>query len=433
MMQGERAARERVEVSLRAAEDDALGVNAFITVDRVGALEAADAADRRAAAGRSLGPLDGVPVAVKDSLDTAGLRTTFGSGMYDTRTPEVDAGALRRLRAGGAVIIGKTNMTELACGTFGHNEWFGPVRNPHDVTRYPGGSSSGSAAAVAAGIVDHAVGSDTSCSIRHPAAVCGIVGLKPTFDRVSAVGNCVCSGYLDHVGPMGVDVHAVADLLAVMQEPGVDDPRLPGDEALDSLLGRRRIGVLGGSFVDECADDVVAAAQAGIGGLGRLGHELVDVDLGLDLLAMDELANVLCADMIDAYGADVDAAPPGRVSESVRSWFAIFGEGADRYDEALAARDAARRQIDRIMIADSLDVLVCPTSRVGAGLLADADEDRQLRMGNMSIWDMTGQPSLTVPWGHADTGMPLGLLLNGRHGDDRLLLMMGRQLERLSE
>lgn len=428
MSQGGGAARARVEAALDAAEADVAGINAFITVDREGALEAADVADARAAAGRSLGPLDGVPVAVKDSLDTAGLRTTFGSGMYAHRVPERDAEAVMRLRAAGAAIVGKTNMTELACGTFGKNEWFGDCHNPHDTSRYPGGSSSGSAAAVAAGIVDHAVGSDTSCSIRQPAAVCGVVGLKPTYGRVSAKGNSICSPHLDHVGPIGATVDAAADLLSALQEPGWGNV---GANPLDAgELPTLRIGVLGGPFVDACAADVGRVTASAIDLVGELGHRLVDVDLGLDLVEVDELANVLCADMIEAYGQDVADAPPDRVGASLRNWFDIFGESIDRYDEALAMQRHVTAHIESVMAERELDVLLCAATRVGAGLLADADEDRQLRMGNLAIWDMTGQPSLTVPCGAAETGMPLGLLFNGRRGDDALVLRLGRQFER---
>ncbi|MCH9000829.1 MAG: amidase, partial [Proteobacteria bacterium] len=189
------AALARIE-----ARDGAL--NAFMTVTADAALEAARAAEAEIAAGRHRGPLHGVPLAVKDLFATKGVRTTGGSKLLGDWVPDHDAAAVERLKRAGAVLLGKTAMHELAHGTTSDNAHYGPVRNPWDPACHPGGSSGGSAAAVAAGLAFGALGSDTGCSIRQPAACCGIVGLKPTFGRVSKFGVLPLSWSLDHVGPL---------------------------------------------------------------------------------------------------------------------------------------------------------------------------------------------------------------------------------------
>ena len=428
--------RTMVGPTLHAIEHDEF--NAFITIDREGALAARSDSLARRQAGRALGPLDGVPVAIKDCIDTAGLRTTIGSGMYADRVPNTDATVVRRLKAAGVIIVGKTNCTELCCGTTGANAWFGDVMNPHDTTRYTGGSSSGSAAAVAAGLVPMAIGTDTSCSIRHPAAACGVVGFKPTFGRVSTEGVSVCATPLDHVGPIARSVDDAATLLAAMQSDGWDDPTEPA-RSINELDGLR-IGILQGPFYDLCEPDVQAAFDDAIDVLRRRPWHVEPVDLGLDLETIDHEANLLCADLVTVYGADVAAAPAGVVGDELRFWFdAVADVDTDRYAEALAVRDRVTIAVEAAF--DTWDVLLCPTIRKGAGLLAEAAaEDRMPRMGNCSLWDMTGQPSLTVPLGgmvdgHAGpsrrdrNGMPLGLLINTRRDADALALQMGRIAE----
>lgn len=271
------------------------GLNAFITVDRYGAMAAARAADERRAAGSTLGPLDGEPVTVKDNLDTAGLRTTFGLGIHRDCVPDTDAYVVRRLGAAGAIIVGKTNMAELACGTVGVNMHCGDVENPLGHDRYPGGSSSGSVGAVAAGLVDHAIGSDRGGSIRHPAAACGIVGLKPTFGRTVNDGVSVCTRSMDHVGPMSISSAHVADLFAAIQTDEADDPR----PRIDTPIIGTRVAVLTGDFLDSCDAEVLAAFEPAPRHLEALGCEIHE----LDLRAIDyEIAAPLGTNLFDEYG-----------------------------------------------------------------------------------------------------------------------------------
>ena len=399
---------------------------AFITVDRVGAMAAAHAADERRAAGVSLGPLDGEPVVVKDNLDTAGLRTTLGLGIHRDRVPAVDADVVRRLRTGGAVIVGKTNLTELACGTVGVNVHYGDVANPHHPDRYAGGSSSGSAAAIAAGVVDHAIGTDTGGSIRHPAAVCGIVGLKPTFGRTSNAGVSVCARSMDHVGPMSASSADAADLLAVIQVDGPDDPR----SLLATPLTGTRVAILTGEFLDACDADVVAAFEPAVALLESLGCEIDELDLGLDLRAVDdEVANLLGADLVDEYGDLLTRAGRAAVGPELWGWYDRYEQVGD--DARARAAEEQRRLRRRVSaaIAD-VDVAVAPTTRTRTGTIAQGQAaDRFDRVGNLALWDVTGHPSLTVPFGTDAHGLPLGLLVNGHLDADARVLQVGHAVE----
>ncbi|MAT19658.1 MAG: hypothetical protein CL419_00625 [Acidimicrobiaceae bacterium] len=420
---------DHISTALDAIEiaNDEDGLNAFITIDRNGAMASAQAADERRAAGRLLGPLDGVPIAVKDNLDTASLRTTFGLGIYRDRIPDRDADVVRRLRAAGAVIVGKTNMTELACGTVGDNLHYGDVENPLGHDRYPGGSSSGSAAAVAAGLVDHAIGSDTGGSIRHPAAACGIVGLKPTFGRTANDGVSVCTRSMDHVGPMSISSTLAADTLAAIQIDGADDPRA----RIGAPIIGTRVAVLTGEFLDSCDAEVLAAFEPAPRHLEALGCEIHELDLRLDLRAIDEeIATPLGADLFDEYGEEIRRAGHDAFGPELWTWYERYARiDADTYAAAAERKAALTRQV-----CDALapfDIVICPTNRtrtrtVAEGLAADPFE----RVGNLVLWDVTGHPSATVPFGTDGDGFPLGLLVNGPLGNDAHVLQVCDAIER---
>jgi len=397
----------------------------FITIDRIGAIAAAEAADARQQRGESLGPLDGVAVVVKDNLDTAGLRTTFGLGLFRERVPTADAEVVRRLRAAGTVIVAKANMTELACGTVGANVHFGDCRNPLDTDRYPGGSSSGSAAAVAAGLVRHAIGTDTGCSIRHPASACGVVGFKPTFGRTSNEGVSVCARGLDHVGPIAATVAGAADLLAAIQHDGLDDPRALVGTPVTGL----RVARLTGEFLAQCRPDVLAAFEPAAALIGSLGATVGDLDLDHDLQAVDDVANVLGADLFDEYGDVLGRADRDAVGADLWAWYDQYQQIAP---EAYAAAELEQQRITA-EIHDRMrdwDLVISPTTRTGTGTFAEgAAEPRMMRMGNMSIWDLTGQPAITIPFGACANRMPLGLQIIGRRGDDARVLQLAAAVE----
>ncbi|MEM9465139.1 MAG: amidase [Actinomycetota bacterium] len=405
------------------------GLNAFITVDREGAVAAARAADERRATGRTLGPLDGVPIAVKDNLDTAGLRTTFGLGVFADRVPEADAEVVRRLRNAGAIIVGKTNMTELACGTVGVNEHYGDTQHPIADGSYPGGSSSGSAAIVGRNVIHDAIGTDTGGSIRQPAAACGRTGLKPTFGRVSNDGVSVCARTMDHVGPIGFSAAHTADVLQAIQIDGLDDPT----ERLGEPITGARVAVLTGEFLQHCEADVLAAFEPAIRLLEELGATIGELDLGLDLRAIDDgVANVLGADLLDEYGELLTTAGPGAFGRELWSWYSRY-EGVDADARATAVAEQQRLTWSVADAMAGIDVVLCPTTRTGIRTIAAGQEaDRFERVGNLALWDLTGQPSITVPFGVDAAGNDLGLLITGHRGADARVLQIADAVEQAS-
>lgn len=370
------------------------------------------------------GMLDGVRVAVKDNIDVAGMPTGNGSALFATTVPaEADADVVAQLRAASAVIVGKTHMTELACGTDGRNRFLGDAQNPHNPAHHAGGSSSGSAVAVASGVVDVALGSDTGGSIRVPAAACGVVGLKPTFGRVSNTGMSVGAACLDHIGPISATVDGAAKMLRIVQRP-----EWPAPDALPPVSALR-VGMLAGEFLDECTAEVKASFDDALELIAGLGADLRAVDLGIDLRATDAHANVLGRDLFDAFGDRIAAAPSGVVGDELLHWNALYDSVTDE------AYDAAMEEQRRVTVltAEAMratDLWVCPTMRAATSTLAAvATEEREVRTGNLALFNMTGQPSLTLPFGSASNGLPLGLLITGRWGEDELVLHLAAAIE----
>jgi aspartyl-tRNA(Asn)/glutamyl-tRNA(Gln) amidotransferase subunit A len=278
------SARELAEASLELAAADPTGAVWLLTEDR--ARREADAVDRALAAGDDPGPLAGVPVGWKDLIDTAGIRTTFGSAVYRDRVPARDADVVERHAAAGAVTVAKLATHELAWGTTTQNPHFGNCRNPYDLARIPGGSSGGSAAALAARLVGLAPGTDTGGSIRCPASCCGVVGLKPTFGRVSLAGiNPLCIS-LDHCGPMARSVRDCARSLEVMAGPSPRDPRTPPvaadgyREALGAGVAGRIVGVPERHFFEHADPAIAGQVRGAVDALVAAGARTVEFDLG---------------------------------------------------------------------------------------------------------------------------------------------------------
>ena len=399
--------------------------NAFVHVDHEGFAAAKAASAERSAAGALKSPIDGLAVAVKDNMDVAGLRTGNGSSLFDDAPVATqDARAVGRLRDAGVAILGKTHMTELACGTSGLNHHLGDAHNPHDPAHHPGGSSSGSAIAVAAGLAPLALGSDTGGSIRVPAAACGVVGLKPSFGRVSNVGMSVCARNLDHLGPIASSVPLAAQALVHIQNPGWPDTSVD-----PTFTPELKVAVLTGDFLEHCDDDVVAAFEEGVRLVEKLCYSVTEVDLQVDLAAVDEYTNVLGRDLFEVYGDEIAAAPTGALGPEFSTWLELYESVTD---DDYAAALAEQRRVMAVVAEQqkSIDVLLCPTLRGGASPLATvADEPRSRRTGNVALFNLTGQPSLTVPFGTAANGLPLGMLFTGRSGEDELVLTLGTAFE----
>ncbi|MEO1580455.1 MAG: amidase [Pseudomonadota bacterium] len=408
-------------------------LNAYITVTTDTAIQAAEAADAERAAGRDRGPLHGIPIAIKDLCATAGIRTTAGSKLYEHWIPDADATVVHRLREAGAVLLGKTGMHELAYGMTSDNALFGTIRNPWDNTRTPGGSSGGSAAAVAAGLAYGAIGTDTGCSIRQPAHCCGIVGFKPTFGVVSKAGVVPLCWSMDHVGPMTRTVKDAALMFAAIAGYDSADPwsvALSNDVNLDDLepasLNGMRLGVVRRHFF-EGSPEVVRIVDQAINELVALGSTVVPLDIP-DI----DFAYTACRRVFleaAALHAEDLIATPEAFSDAVRPKLVAAGRiSGEDYARDQNYRHSFRVRMDALL--DECDVLVTPTACVPTPKIdAIGDEYFRLSPCNTNISDFTGQPSISVPCGYDDNGMPIGMMLTGRRLDDWRLLSQAEVVE----
>ena len=411
-------------------------LNAFITVTADLAREQARQAEREIQAGRYRGPLHGIPVAVKDLFATKDIRTTAGSRILSDWVPDEDATVVRRLRDAGAVLLGKLGLHEFAYGISSVNPHYGDVRNPWDTTKIPGGSSGGSAVAVVAGETYAALGSDTGGSIRIPAALCGCVGLKPTFGRASLFGAVPLSWSLDHPGPLARTVRDVA--LAVTAIAGYD-PRDPvsADRPVTDLLveldrGARtlRIGVPTDHVWDECDPAITASVRAAIEALARAGAEVHEVRWP----RAAEYAKAASAILGVEARAYHEGAFPGRSSDYgplVRARLASQGDvDAETYARSMTLlREARAGLADRDL--DGVDVLAMPTVPTRAWTIEEAKE-----VGRPSEWtritrifDLTGQPAISIPCGMDPDGLPIGLQFAARIWDEAAALRAARAYE----
>ena len=431
---GETSSLELTRSSLARIEllDELL--NAFITVTADEALAQAGQADRELAAGTDRGPLHGIPVAIKDLIDTRGVLTTYGSRYYAGHVPDEDATVIATLRAAGAVSLGKTGLHELAFGTTSVNPFFGAIGNPWRPDHHPGGSSGGSAVAVAAGMAFAALGTDTGCSIRLPAQCCGIVGHKPTYGLVSKAGVMELVPSMDHVGPMTRTVRDAALMLQALaageETDSGDESRAPDqqiDKALHNLIQRVDAPIAGGVvgvptdyFFEGGDEDVKAIVKKAIGLFEELGASVEPVTLPDCRKAYDE-ANATFSEIVDvhreALADDIKA-----FSEPFRARYSAMA----RYSPAAYAKAQRYRAefISRMEeVLERVDVLVMPTATVAAApIAAQPPEHDKERRKNACIFDFTGQPSISVPCGFTNQGLPVGLMIcGGRFRDARVL------------
>jgi aspartyl-tRNA(Asn)/glutamyl-tRNA(Gln) amidotransferase subunit A len=417
-------------------------LRAFITVDADGARRAAKERDAETAAGRSRGPLHGVPLAYKDLCFIAGLPTSCG-----TRTPEYfiaesDGTVVTRLRAAGAVTLGKLNMSELALGPFGDNAHHGHVQNPWRAGHCSGGSSSGSGAAVAAGLALGAVGTDTGGSIRLPAAACGIVGLKPTYGRVSRAGGMVLSWSNDHVGPMTRSVRDAALMLGVMAGWDPADPTTSRQPVPDYLAGvdggirGLRVGVPENYYFEGVQSAIVAAVQNAVGRLAERGAGRVDLRVP-DPQSLSDITNIISRAESAAIHARILKERPQELQPAVRTRLALgLNLSAFDYLQALRLRARLTREFVEAVFA-AVDVLVVPTIPEPAPPLSEVTgepvSEVVARMGRFSRltrpFNGLGLPALSVPCGFSSDGLPFGLQIVGRPFDEATVLRTGRAWE----
>ncbi|HXN03140.1 MAG TPA: amidase [Candidatus Dormibacteraeota bacterium] len=409
----------------------ASGLHAFITPPGERARQEARQAERRLSRGEA-GALLGVPIAVKDLFATRAIRTTAGSRILRDWVPSHDAAAVARLREAGAIIFGKTNLHEFAYGVSTANPWWGVARNPHDPTRSPGGSSGGSAIAVVAGLCAGALGSDTGGSIRVPAALCGCVGLKPTFGAIPLEGTIPLGWSLDHAGPLARTVGDAALLLNVLT--GFD----PGRQAGRASTRGVRVGVLKGSIVQKVQPRVSQRVDAAARALRRQGLRVREVTIpemewtvATQLVTLRAEASAVHSRWIRtrprAYGADV----------RIRLQLGALVSGAD-YVLAQRMRGRLRAAIGRVF--QDVDVLLLPTTPITAPVVGERSV--RWRSGEEPVdgalvrltapFNLTGLPALSVPFGSA-AGLPVGVQVVGQWMDEARVLAVGRLIEGLAE
>ena len=448
---GQVSAVALAKASLRRIAELDPSLHAFCTLDEAGALDAAEQVDQRIAQGQPVGALAGVPVAVKDLICTRHLRTTFGSRLYAHHRPDEDDVVVERLRAAGAVIVGKTNTSEFGYGAFGHNALFPTTRNPWNTARTPGGSSAGSAAAVAANLVPLAIGSDGGGSVRAPAALCGIFGLKPSMGRVPAYPGCRDERFpgvsswesLEHIGPLTRTVADAALAMSVLAGPTPKDRfSLPDDigpwavRPAETLRGARIAFSpdLGFAAVDPEVRAMTQAAAL------RLGHALgATVELAHPAVGNYAAAfEALVAMDTDRAGLRRMAAQQGVVLEG---WLAsLVGRTwtADEFTAAIFERKRIVNATWRFM--EGFDFLLTPATACAAFALdvpgPGVIDGRQVEAGSAwlafsALGNLSGAPAASVPVGLTRDGLPVGLQIMGRHLDDLGVLALSAAVESL--
>jgi aspartyl-tRNA(Asn)/glutamyl-tRNA(Gln) amidotransferase subunit A len=422
---------------IRRTEDK---VKAYVTVCEGDGIKLAEAAEPQIKAGHDLGPLHGIPVSIKDIFETEGIPTTCGSKLMSGYVPKRDCTAVKRLKAAGAIVLGKTNTHEFALGAITP-----PTRNPWDLERIPGGSSGGSAAALAAFSALATTGSDTGGSIRIPASFCGVVGLKPTYGRISRAGIFPQSWSLDTAGPITTRVEDAALLLSIMAGRDELDPtssRLPVPDYIGMLRDRvsgLTIGVPKNYFFDQCYEDVVEAVREAIDLLKGLGCSIVEFEL-------PHIAEIRAAqatlELVEpcAYHSRSLRERPGDFTPDSRLFLeqALLIPAVD-YVQSLRVRALAYSDIAGLF--KNFDVIVTPTEpltapKVGEQMIkfGNVEEDINLATGRyVAPFNLTGLPAISIPCGFSHDGLPIGMQVVGNAYDESTILRVAHAYEQATK
>ncbi|MHC4875735.1 MAG: Asp-tRNA(Asn)/Glu-tRNA(Gln) amidotransferase subunit GatA [Planctomycetota bacterium] len=461
MASGETTAVNVVRAHLDAISSRDKSVEALISVAADAALEKAAEVDRKRAAGEQPGPLAGLPVVVKDNICTQGTRTTCASRMLENFIPPYDAHIVERLNTADAVIIGKANLDEFAMGSSTENSALQITRNPWNLECAPGGSSGGSAAAVAASLAPLSVGSDTGGSIRQPASFCGVVGMKPTYGRVSRYGLVAFASSLDQIGPFANDVTGAALLLETLaghdsrDSTSVDCPVPAYSNSVDQPLDGLRVGVVQEYLGDGTDDDVRSAIEAAIDVYRSQGADIVDVSLPHTKYAVATYYLIACSEassnlarydgihyghraeqfenMVDLYAASRAEGFGDEVKRRIMLGVYALSEGySDQYYvKALKVRRLIRNDFDAAF--KDVDVIVgptCPTPAFQIGELVD--DPLQMYLSDICTIsaNLAGIPGISVPAGISSSGLPVGLQLLAGPFEEGRLLRAARMFER---
>jgi aspartyl-tRNA(Asn)/glutamyl-tRNA(Gln) amidotransferase subunit A len=420
-------------------------LNAYVTVTESFALEQARRAEREIQAGEYRGPLHGIPYAAKDLYYTRGIRTTMGSKIMADFLPDYDATVIQKLRTAGAVLVGKTGLHEWAYGITSTNPHFGAVRNPWDPDRIPGGSSGGSTAALASGQCLFSLGSDTGGSIRIPASLCGVVGLKPTFGRVSRHGVFPLSHTLDHAGVFGLTVRDTA--WAYEAIAGVDDrddssvDRPNPVASLDETprLDGKKVGVPRNFYFDQLDPDVDAAVRVALNKLEAIGATMIDIEVP-DIEEFNAIARLIqLAEATSVHRRRLQKHPED-FSDDVRVLIeqGYFITATDYLD---AQRRRRKLNSDFNTLLQQVDVIVAPTipitaARIGQTTTTIGGMEENVRLATTRLvraLNLTGLPVLSVPCGMSSEGLPIGLQLIGSLFKEANLLEVGHAYERVTD
>jgi aspartyl-tRNA(Asn)/glutamyl-tRNA(Gln) amidotransferase subunit A len=415
-------------------------LNAFITVIGEQALAAANEMDAERRRGNWRGRLHGIPVALKDLIDTAGVRTTAASALFKDRVPSEDAEVVRRLKSAGAIVLGKTNLHEFAYGGTSAVSYFGPVHNPWALDRIPGGSSGGSAAAIAANLCFCALGTDTAGSVRIPASYCGVVGFKPTYGRVSNRGVVPESWTLDHIGPMSRSVEDAALMLAVIagydeRDPTTVNRPVPDySRALRMQTSRLRLGVPRRPFFDGLDPEIATAVDAAIGLLRRLTASVEEIALSPTVVPLDQLFTDVRSVEAYTYHSQWVSELPEKYQPTTRQRIVenAANVSPSAYARSRRALDVARREIKTTFA--TLDLLITPTmallpAKISDNVDAQSGVNYPLGIRNTAPFDVLGLPAISVPCGFTISGLPIGLQICGAPFAESTVLAMAYAYE----
>ena len=408
-------------------------LNAFITVTADEALASAREADQEIAGGRYRGPLHGIPISLKDLIDCKGTPTTAGSLVRKDVVATSDAPVTKRLRDAGAVFVGKTNLHEFAFGTTSEDSGFGAARNPHDPSRSPGGSSGGSAIAVATGMSVGTVGTDTGGSIRIPAAACGIVGLKPEWGQITAAGVVPLSRQLDHVGPLAASVGDAWVLYNAMREPSSRVNALPETASLKGL----RFGMPVGYLFDRLDADVERTIHETIDRLRSHGATVNEVTLPHASDIATVYLHLVLADAAEYHARTLESRPLDYTPNvRLRLEMARYVLAED-YIRALRGKTIIAGEVDRAL--HGVDVLICPALSIPAPPIGavtmpvkgGTDAVRTLMLRCTQPFNVSGHPAVSLPCGKTPVGLPIGLQLVGQKGRTAALIQAALAVERV--
>tara|TARA_B100000686_G_scaffold350465_1_gene446501 strand:+ start:6607 stop:8058 length:1452 start_codon:yes stop_codon:yes gene_type:complete len=459
---GQSSAVDVLEQHLQQIAEYDSKIHAFNTVLEDKARDEAHLIDERVAAGEDVGPLAGVPIAVKDNLCTKGIRTTASSRILENWEPPYDATVVQRLRKAGAILIGKTNMDEFAMGSSTENSAFGPTHNPHDLSCVPGGSSGGSAAAVAAGFSPIAIGSDTGGSIRQPAALCGVVGVKPTYGGVSRYGLLAFASSLDQIGPFANSVRDAAIVHEVIggydpkDSTSIADPFPPFLRTIDEGVEKLRIGVIQELMgeIEGISSEVIDKTSAAVAVLSENGAEVENVSLPASLFCLSAYYLIAPAEASSnlsrydgvRYGLRVDGNTLTEMNINTRT--EGFGDEVKRrimlgtyalsagyydayYGKALKVRRLLAQNFEELY--SKYDVLISPTSPCTAFKLGEKTTDPMTMYVNDICTipsNLAGHPAISVPFGQGSDGMPIGVQVLAPPMQEATMYRVAATLER---